>query len=67
MVGEGQNEFRKGGAADENQKEPNQKQPGEELETLEEENEERIESLKGESTPSQMRNLSAMFLVSPPF
>jgi hypothetical protein len=48
LVGEVQNEFRKAGTADENEKEPNQKQPSEELETLEEENEERVESLKGE-------------------
>lgn len=51
MVGERQEELGKAGIAEAG-KEPHQKQPGEELEQLEEENEERMEHLDGESIPN---------------
>jgi hypothetical protein len=57
MIGEAQDDLGKGGIAEEGGKEPNQEQPGEELEKFEEENEERVESLKGEFPGSLEVNL----------
>lgn len=47
MIGEAQDELGKAAIAEPNGKKENQEQPGEELERLEHENEERIEALQG--------------------
>lgn len=50
MIGEAQDELGKAATAEPNGKKPSEEQPGEELEKLEHENEERIESLQGTSS-----------------
>lgn len=47
MIGEAQDELGKAATAEPDGKKPGEEQPGEELEKLEHENEERIESLQG--------------------
>lgn len=47
MIGEAQNELGKAATA-EGAKEPNEQEPGEELERMEQENEHRVEALRGE-------------------
>lgn len=49
MIGEGQDEFKKAASAEPDGKQAHEEQPGEEVEKLEEENEERIEALGGKS------------------
>lgn len=48
MIGEGQDELGKAATAEPGGKQPHEEQPGEEVEKLEEENEERIEALGGD-------------------
>ncbi|KAL1859380.1 hypothetical protein Plec18167_006665 [Paecilomyces lecythidis] len=48
MIGEGQDEFKKAASAEPDGKQAHEEQPGEEVEKLEEENEERIEALGGD-------------------
>ena len=48
MIGEAQNTLGKAAKAEENKK-PHEEEPGEELEKLEQENEERVEALQGKS------------------
>lgn len=50
MIGEGQDELGKAATAEPGGKQPHEEQPGEEVEKLEEENEERIEALGGKSS-----------------
>lgn len=50
MIGEAQDELGKAAIAEPGGKRENQEQPGEELEKLEQENEERIEALQGKSS-----------------
>jgi len=50
MIGEAQDELGKAAIAEPGGKKENQEQPGEELEKLEHENEERIEALQGKSS-----------------
>lgn len=52
MIGEAQEDLGKAATAEAGGKEPHQEQPGEELEKLEHENEERIEALEGISSLS---------------
>ena len=49
MVGEATDDLGKAGTAEEGDKQANEEQPSDELEKLEQENEERIEGLRGES------------------
>ena len=50
MIGEATDELGTAATAEPDKKEAHEEQPGEELEKLEHENEERIESLKGQSS-----------------
>jgi hypothetical protein len=57
MIGEAQNELGKA-AISEGQKESHQQEPGQEIEKLDQENENRVESLQGKSwAPSATRFL----------
>ncbi|BCR87840.1 uncharacterized protein ACHE_40404A [Aspergillus chevalieri] len=59
MIGEAQDELGKAAIAEPGGKKENQEQPGEELEKLEHENEERIEALQGDATVYQDLGLDA--------
>merc|ERR1712187_40186 len=59
MIGEAQDELGKAAIAEPGGKRENQEQPGEELEKLEQENEERIEALQGDATVYQDLGLDA--------
>ena len=54
MIGEATDNLGKAATAESDGKRSEEVQPGEELEKLEDENEERVESLKGKSSPSSM-------------
>ncbi|KAJ5115031.1 hypothetical protein NUU61_000790 [Penicillium alfredii] len=58
MIGEAQNELGKAATA-EGAKEPNEQEPGEELERMEQENEQRVEALRGDETVYQDLGLDA--------
>lgn len=55
MIGSATDDLGKAATAEPGQKEAHEEQPGEELEKLEQENEERIESLKGQSSHTVLR------------
>lgn len=59
MIGEATDELGKAATAEPDKKEAHEEQPGEELEKLEHENEERIESLKGDETVYEDLGLDA--------
>ncbi|KAJ5197967.1 uncharacterized protein N7498_007084 [Penicillium cinerascens] len=58
MIGEAQNSLGKAATAEGN-KEPHEQEPGQELETLEKENEQRVEALQGDQTIFQDLGLDA--------
>jgi hypothetical protein len=55
MIGEATDDLGKAATAEPGKKEAHEEQPGEELEKLEQENEERIESLKGQLSHAVLR------------
>ncbi|GIJ87526.1 hypothetical protein Asppvi_006434 [Aspergillus pseudoviridinutans] len=59
MIGEATDDLGKAATAEPGKKETHEEQPGEELEKLEQENEERIESLKGDETVYEDLGLDA--------
>ncbi|KAF7181961.1 hypothetical protein CNMCM7691_001349 [Aspergillus felis] len=59
MIGEATDDLGKAATAEPGKKEAHEEQPGEELEKLEQENEERIESLKGDETVYEDLGLDA--------
>jgi hypothetical protein len=57
MVGSAAGDLGKAATAEEGDKRPEEEQPEEELSKMEEENEERVESLGGETSPCHLRVL----------